>query len=100
MKILITGANGMVAKAAAKYCRSIGDEAFPMTRQDLDIADKEKVFDLFRRERFDGVINCAAFTDVDGSELNPEKCYAANSFGVENLSLKAIGEAEINSHGF
>ena len=86
MKILITGANGMVAKAAAKYCRSIGDEAFPMTRQDLDIADKEKVFDLFRRERFDGVINCAAFTDVDGSELNPEKCYAANSFGVENLA--------------
>ncbi len=92
MKILITGANGMVAKAAAKYCCSIGDETFPLTRQDLDIADKEQVFDLFRREKFEAAINCAAFTDVDGSEANPEKCHAANSFGVENLALasKAI----------
>ncbi len=87
MKILITGANGMVAKATAKYCRSIGDETVALTRQDLDIADKEQVFDLFRREKFDAAINCAAFTDVDGSETNPEKCYAANFFGVENLAL-------------
>ncbi len=87
MKILITGANGMVAKATAKYCRSIGDKVSALTRQDLDIADKEQVFDLFGRERFEAVINCAAFTDVDGSEANPEKCYAANSFGVENLAL-------------
>ena len=89
MKILITGANGMVAEATANYCRSIGDEVFALTRQDLDIADRSKVFDLFVIENFDAVINCAAFTDVDGSETNIEKCYAANSFGVENLALAA-----------
>ncbi|CAN5268985.1 dTDP-4-dehydrorhamnose reductase [soil metagenome] len=87
MKVLITGANGMVAQATAKYCQAIGDEVFALTRQELDIADKDAVFDVFKREKFDAVINCAAFTDVDGSETSIEKCYAANAFGVENLAL-------------
>lgn len=89
MKILITGANGMVARAAIKYCEKIGDEVVAVTRQELDIADKTSVFEIFRRENFDAAINCAAFTDVDGSETNIETCYAANSTGVENLALAA-----------
>ncbi len=86
MKILITGANGMVARATAKYCRSIGDETIALTRQDFDIADQLDVLDLFEREKFEAVINCAAYTDVDGSETNEEKCFAANVAGVENLA--------------
>jgi len=87
MKVLITGANGMVARATDAYCQSIGDEVVALTRQELDIAEKDAVFEVFEVERFDAVINCAAFTDVDGSETNIEKCYAANSDGVENLAL-------------
>lgn len=89
MKILITGANGMVARATIDYCRSIGDEVFALTRQEMDIADHDKVFAVFDEKKFDAVINCAAYTDVDGSETNAERCYAANAFGVENLALAA-----------
>jgi dTDP-4-dehydrorhamnose reductase len=89
MKILITGANGMVARAAAKYCKSIGDEVVALVRQELDIADRRAVLERFQQECFDAVINCAAFTDVDGSEGEVEKCYAANAAGVENLALAA-----------
>ncbi|HEY8559434.1 MAG TPA: dTDP-4-dehydrorhamnose reductase [Pyrinomonadaceae bacterium] len=89
MKILITGGNGMVAKATAKYCESIGDRVVALTRQELDIADEKQVFSVFESEKFDAAINCAAFTDVDGSEREIEKCYAANSKGVENLALAA-----------
>lgn len=76
----------MVAKATAKFCRSIGDEVVALTRQELDISDQLQVFDLFESEKFDAVINCAAYTDVDGSEANEEKCFAANVAGVENLA--------------
>lgn len=89
MKILITGANGMVARATIKYCESIGDEVVAVTRQELDIADKTSVLDVFKREKIDAAINCAAYTDVDGSETNVETCFAANSTGVENLALAA-----------
>ncbi|HEY0428790.1 MAG TPA: dTDP-4-dehydrorhamnose reductase [Pyrinomonadaceae bacterium] len=87
MKILITGANGMVARAALEYCRSIGDEVFALTRQELDISDIKAVFGVFKREKFDAVLNCAAYTNVDGAEANREICYAANSEGVTNLAL-------------
>ncbi|HSK70214.1 MAG TPA: dTDP-4-dehydrorhamnose reductase [Pyrinomonadaceae bacterium] len=89
MKVLVTGANGMVAKATANYCQSIGDEVSAFTRQELDISDRNAVFDVFRRERPEAVINCAAYTNVDGAETNQEICYAANAFGVENLALSA-----------
>lgn len=87
MKILITGANGMVARAAIKHCESIGDEVVAFSRQDLNIADREKVFEILQREKPEAVLNCAAYTDVDGSETNIEQCYAANAAGVENLAL-------------
>jgi dTDP-4-dehydrorhamnose reductase len=87
MKVLVTGANGMVAKAAIDYCKSIGDEVLPLTRQKLDISDRTTVFDLFEREKPEAVLNCAAYTDVDGAEINREICYQANIFGVENLAL-------------
>jgi dTDP-4-dehydrorhamnose reductase len=89
MKILITGANGMVARAAIEHCQFIGDEVSAFTRQELDIADKEKVFEVLERGKPDAVLNCAAFTDVDGSETNVETCYAANAVGVKNLALAA-----------
>lgn len=89
MKFLITGANGMVARAAIKHCESIGDKVVALTRQELDIADQTAVLEKFKQEIFDAVINCAAFTDVDGSETNIERCYDANAKGVENLALAA-----------
>lgn len=89
MKILITGANGMVAKATIDYCRSIGDEVIAVTRQQLDISNEQAVFELFERENPEAVLNCAAYTDVDGAETNREICYRANSLGVENLALAA-----------
>jgi dTDP-4-dehydrorhamnose reductase len=87
MKVLITGANGMVAKATIKYCKNIGDEVSGFTRQQLDIADFKQVNEIFTQEKPGAVINCAAYTDVDGSETNIETCYKANAIGVENLAL-------------
>lgn len=94
MKVLITGANGMVAKAAISYCQSIGDEVLAKTRQELDISTQEEVFELFERENFEAVLNCAAYTNVDGAETNREISFAANGLGVENL---ALASKKINS---
>jgi len=87
MKILITGANGMVARATTKYCQSIDDTVISLTRQKLDISNAEQVLELFADAKPDAVINCAAYTNVDGAETNQDLCYAANATGVENLAL-------------
>jgi dTDP-4-dehydrorhamnose reductase len=79
----------MVARATINYCQSINDEVAAFTRQALDIANIEQVMETFAREKPDTVINCAAYTDVDGAETHKETAYAANSIGVENLALAA-----------
>ena len=94
MKILITGANGMVARAAAANCREIGDTVIALSRQELDIADRSSVLRAFESYRPQTVLNCAAYTDVDGAESAPEASRAANTHGVENL---AIGATQIKA---
>lgn len=89
MKILITGAKGMVAQATADHCRSIGDEVVALTRTELDIANAENVRSVVEEHRPDAIINCAAYTNVDGAEGEPERAYAANVTGVENLAKTA-----------
>jgi dTDP-4-dehydrorhamnose reductase len=89
MKILVTGAGGMVARALSDYCARVGDTVSAYARQQLDISDRNRVFDVLEREKPDAVINCAAYTNVDGAESDENKCYAANAFGVENLALAA-----------
>lgn len=85
----------MVARSAIAYCNSIGDEVIAATRGDLDISDRESVKAEIERTKPDAVINCAAYTNVDGAESEPEACYKANADGVENLALacKAVDAA-------
>jgi dTDP-4-dehydrorhamnose reductase len=93
MKILITGANGMVARAAAEYCRQIGDNVTALTRSDLDISNFKAVEAALNEIRPDAVLNCAAYTNVDGAENEKQLSYDANASGVENLAAicKEIG---------
>lgn len=87
MKVIVTGANGMVARAVAAHCTAQGDEVFAHDHQSLDITSPESVCTVLERERPFAVINCAALTDVDGCETDPERAFSVNSFGVENLAL-------------
>jgi dTDP-4-dehydrorhamnose reductase len=89
LRILITGARGLVGHALVEHCRILGDEVFAYDHQLLDIADREKVDDVVGERRPDAVINCAAWTDVDGCESDPEKCRNANALGPENLARAA-----------
>ena len=89
MRILITGASGMVGNATIEHCRQIGDEVFAYERKSLDIANADVVQEIFEKDKPELIINCAAWTDVDGCESNIAKAYAANAIGPEVLALNA-----------
>ena len=95
MKILITGANGMVARSAAAYCRELGDEVVALTRDEMDIGDKNAVDAALAEHAPEAVFNCAAFTDVDGSESNESRAHAANAI-MAALSPVCAGAAARN----
>jgi dTDP-4-dehydrorhamnose reductase len=86
MRVLITGAGGMVGRALADHCRGAGDEVSAHGRASLDITDERAVAETFARERPEAVINCAAWTDVDGCEADPERADLVNAEAVGTLA--------------
>jgi dTDP-4-dehydrorhamnose reductase len=76
----------MVARALAAHCAARGDEVFAHDHASLDITKPEAVRAVFERERPETIINCAAWTDVDGCELNPERALSINAEAVEILA--------------
>ncbi len=79
----------MVGRAVSEYCNSAGDRVFAYDRQHLDIADRDGVMSTLQRDKPDTVINCAAWTDVDGCELHKERAFQSNAVGPENLAIAA-----------
>ena len=86
MRVLITGANGLVGRALAEHCASRGDEVLSFDHKALDIADRDAVEQVISERRPDAVINCAAWTDVDGCESDPQRAEDVNALGPENLA--------------
>lgn len=86
MKIVITGAGGMVAHATIAHCRATGDETIAFTRAEMDISDVASVSRRLAEVKPDAVLNCAAYTNVDGAESDPRASELANAIGVENLA--------------
>jgi dTDP-4-dehydrorhamnose reductase len=89
MRVLITGAAGLVGGAVTEHCRARGDEVEAVGHAALDITDERAVRVEFARLRPDAIINCAAWTDVDGCELDPQRAFLVNSQGVESLATGA-----------
>ena len=86
MKILVTGAGGVVGRAVVAHCKALGDTVIGYTHSELDIGVRPLVTTEVARVRPDYVINCAAWTDVDGCEKDPARAEQANAAGPENLA--------------
>lgn len=89
-KILITGANGQLGKSIQKIAGSFSGLHFFYTDvDDLDITQKQAVFQYLQINPVDVVVNCAAYTAVDRAEEEPEKANLINHDAVRNLAQAA-----------
>jgi dTDP-4-dehydrorhamnose reductase len=92
MRLLVTGAAGMLGRDVVAAARDAGHEVAALARADLDITDAEAVSSAIRDARPDAVINCAAWTDVDGAEADEAGATAVNGAGAGNIAA-AAGDA-------
>jgi dTDP-4-dehydrorhamnose reductase len=87
LKVLVTGAGGLVGRAVTEHYAATAAEVTAFEHQALDISDASSVVAAIERAAPDVVINCAAWTDVDGCELDPSRAHQANAQGPELLAL-------------
>lgn len=86
MKIIVTGAAGMLGRAVVAHCTSLGESVAGFDHHALDITDESKLSLVFEQECPNLLINCAAWTDVDGCELDPVRAQGINARGPELLA--------------
>lgn len=91
MKILITGAGGMLGQDLLKVLSQRGHETVPRQRKELDITQLVQVHQEVQAVKPDLIINCAAYTNVDKAETEKEKALNINGLGVRNLALACQG---------
>ncbi|HEY2141302.1 MAG TPA: dTDP-4-dehydrorhamnose reductase [Solirubrobacteraceae bacterium] len=89
MRLLITGAAGMLGRDVARAGERAGHGLMPLTRADLDVTDPVAVTRAFEGVRPGAVINCAAWTDVDGAETHRDEALAANATAAGILARTA-----------
>jgi dTDP-4-dehydrorhamnose reductase len=92
MRLLITGAAGMLGQDVLAAAATAGLDALPLTRAQLDITDADAAAAAIAGAGADVVVNCAAWTDVDGSESAPEAARLVNRDGAGNVA-RAAAEA-------
>lgn len=85
-RLLVTGAGGMLGSAVAATAMAAGHDVGARERSRLDITDAAAVDEAIGAERWDAVVNCAAWTDVDGAEEHEEQATLVNGEGPANLA--------------
>lgn len=86
MNILVTGANGQLGREMRIVAAASRDRYLFTDVAELDITDAAAVERWVRAERIDVIVNCAAYTDVEKAEENPEAAERLNACAVENLA--------------
>lgn len=87
MKVLVTGVRGMLGRQVSLEYHRRGAEVYGLTHQELDITDVEQVRRVLEKIRPDTVVNCAAYTNVDGAEQEKGRAFLINGLGPRFLAM-------------
>ncbi len=91
MRILVTGASGMLGIDVCKAIEQSQHEAFPTGRygfaETLDVTNSRQTSSVINRVQPDAVIHCAAYTKVDMAETERDKAFRVNAEGAKNVAI-------------
>ena len=87
MRILVTGSKGQLgSEIVALQTQETNHQWFNFDRDELDITDREAVEQFAITNKIDGIINCAAYTNVDKAEEDVTLCYKVNRDAPQYLA--------------
>lgn len=89
MRLMVFGAAGMLGRDVLRSAEAAGHELIPVTRQDADVTDAAAVREIVGQATPAAVLNCAAWTDVDGAEAEEGEALRVNRDGARNVAAAA-----------
>ena len=93
LKPLVTGSAGLLGRTLVERLEQSSPETIAATREFLDLDDFWRLRAELERLHPNVVINCAAWSDVDGCERDPDRAWRENRDNVMHLAraCRAIG---------
>ena len=98
MRLLVTGARGMLGHDVTAAAERAGHDVVALSRSALDITDAAAVSAACRETRPHAVINCAAWTDVDGAEAEEDRATVVNGEGAGHVAAAAASIGALVVH--
>jgi dTDP-4-dehydrorhamnose reductase len=89
VRVLVTGAGGMLGHRVRSRAIDLGHEVVGFTRAELDVTDADAVRAAVEDAAPEAIVNCAAWTDVDAAESDREGAMAVNATGAGNVARAA-----------
>jgi dTDP-4-dehydrorhamnose reductase len=89
VRLLVTGAAGGLGRAFLDVVPAHHD-VLAFAHEELDVGDHHAVMRTVVPLRPDAVVNCAAYTNVDACESEPERAYRDNALAAQSLGLAAL----------
>ncbi|AOW21152.1 dTDP-4-dehydrorhamnose reductase [Urechidicola croceus] len=87
--VLVTGGNGQLARSIkANEIENV--QFIYYDASELDIYQISQVQSVFKKNKIDYCINCAAYTAVDAAESNQELAFNVNTLGAKNLAIACL----------
>ncbi|HHW38559.1 MAG TPA: dTDP-4-dehydrorhamnose reductase [Bacillales bacterium] len=86
-KILVTGAEGQLGTDLVMMLKVTGYDVLGMGKSALDITNEKKVYNMISQIKPDIIIHCAAYTQVDKAEAEPDYAFLINGIGTRNIAL-------------
>ena len=90
MRVLVTGYAGQLGYDTIRLLEARGIECRGVDMQDFDLTDGQAVKDYVQTYRPNAIVHCAAYTNVDKAESQPEICAAVNGMGTVNVVRAAL----------
>jgi dTDP-4-dehydrorhamnose reductase len=82
MRVLVTGAGGQLGHDVVAVCEAAGDDVTAAAHADLDVGDRDQVYQAILGLTPDAVVHAGAWTAVDACEGDPDRAYRINALGT------------------
>jgi dTDP-4-dehydrorhamnose reductase len=89
MRLVVTGGGGMLGQDVVRAARAAGHDPVALSHAQLDVTDPNAVAPAVAEARPDAIVNCAAWTDVDGAESHRPDAAAVNGAGAGHVAMAA-----------
>jgi dTDP-4-dehydrorhamnose reductase len=89
MRLLVLGGGGMLGRAVARDAARLGHDVAAPARAELDITDAEGIVQAVAAVAPEAIVNCAAWTDVDGAESAEAQARRVNGDGAGQVARAA-----------